>query len=105
MIPAGIVLLVLIIGTIIFKAVTSGESEEVTAGIAYIQDLEKGDIDEVEAVLALQRKQRLEAEREEKMRQVADGEVDAAYGFLAGGLEGHMQVFDFKHGRHLPAPR
>ena len=47
MIPAGIVLLVLIIGTIIFKAVTSGESEEVTAGIAYIQDLEKGDIDEI----------------------------------------------------------
>lgn len=100
MIPVGIVLLVLIIGIVIFNAMTSGESEEVTAGIAYIQSLEKEDTDEVEAVLALQRKQRAEAEREEKMRQVAEGEIDvwslfSDYALLGDSRAVGFEVFGF----------
>ena len=104
-IPAAVILVGIIAGYFIIKAVSGGVSEEVASGIAYIKDLEKADTDEVEAVLALQRQQRLVEEREEKMRQVADGEIDVWSLFSDYALMGDSRAVGFEVFGFMPDDR
>ena len=104
-IPAAVILAGIIAGYFIIKAVNGGVSEEVASGIAYIKDLEKADTDEVEAVLALQRQQRLAEEREEKMRQVADGEIDVWSLFSDYALMGDSRAVGFEVFGFMPDDR
>ncbi len=104
-IPAGIAAVVFIIVFVIIKSLTSGSSQEVDSGIAYLRSLEKADVDEVEAVLTRQRQERMAAEREEKMRQVAEGEIDVWSLFSDYILMGDSRAVGFEVFGYLPDDR
>lgn len=89
---AAVILLICIWGVM----VSGQETEDITqAGIAYLEALEKKDPDAVRQVLRQRRLAELEAQREELLRQVKEGEVDPFTLFQDAVIMGDSRAVGF----------
>lgn len=89
---AAVILVICLLGVIY----GGGETEDITqAGIAYLEALEKKDPDTVSQVLRQRRLDELEAQREELLRQVKEGEVDPFTLFQDAVIMGDSRAVGF----------
>ena len=104
-IPAAAVLLIAA-AVIFFVKMDSGHSsEKVSEGIHYLKMLEEEDVQEVEDLIALQQKDRRQAEKDEIMRQVEAGEIDVWSLFTDYVLMGDSRGVGFSYYGFMPEER
>ena len=104
-IPAAAVLLIAA-AVIFFVKMDSGHSsEKVSEGIHYLKMLEEEDVQEVEDLIALQQKDRRQAEKDEIMRQVEAGEIDVWSLFTDYVLMGDSRAVGFSYYGFMPEER
>ncbi len=102
---AGVILL---LGLVIFFALNgggAGSSDLVSEGIRYLKALESSDMTAIESTLAAQRQAKLDAEREQRMAELTNGEVDVWSLFNDYVLLGDSRGVGFYYYGFMPESR
>lgn len=104
-VPAVAFVLIAVVVIFFVHGNQPGASERVAEGIHYLKTLEEGDVLAVEDILASQRQARQQAEKDEIMRQVENGEIDVWSLFTDYVLMGDSRGVGFSYYGFMPESR
>ena len=80
-------------------------SSAVSAGIAWLEAQEAGDIDEVQQKLLEQKQKRMNEEREKRRRELTDGTIDVWTLFRDSAVMGDSRAVGFSYFEYMPEER
>ncbi len=81
------------------------KNSAVSAGVAWLKNLEAADVDEVQQKLLEQKQQRMREEREKRRRELTDGTIDVWTLFRDCAIMGDSRAVGFSYFEYMPEER